>query len=352
MLVDGRTRRTAARTLLPAIMGLLLAGALLASCSSNTNDLPSPATQSIPQTANDPAGSTDAGDITLENGEVGAAVAPIAASAPAIPTGFAFQAKLESATYLAESTDPGKATLENGEFREPIAPDSAGELVIQLGKWTLGDLDRQGGLDAAAITVEHPGGTGTFFYLHALVDEEGTLRDADIAFLGDRILIQGVSIHDGAITVALLDRAPGSYFIEPPSIPVIRRFALQEGMLVEVNGGGTFACDTDLPDASMVIVRSPNSGNVVTNGFAVSGCSRTFESNVNWQLLDRTGKTIAEGFAMGGGVDGPGEFSFTVIYESAERQFGHLKVFEADVSEGIGFPPPRDIVPVVLSASG
>ena len=350
MLEDHLTRRTA-RALLPAIMVLLLACALLAACNSNGNDLPIPTTQSDPQSATDPAGNGDAGGITPENGDVGEAAAPVAANAPTVPTGLAIQTKLESATYLAESTQAGTAMLENGEFREPVAPGSAGELVIQLGKWALGDLDRQGDLDAAAITIEHPGGTGTFYHLHALVDEEGALRDADFAFLGDRIQIEGVSIHDGVITVAMLDRAPGAYFIEPPSILVVRSFRLQGGILVEVIGEGAFACDADLPNAAMVIVRSPNSGDEVKNGFGVSGCSRTFESTVNWRLLDRTGKTIADGHTQGGGVDGPAPFNFTIVYELAERQLANLEVFEAKVSEGEGFPPPRDIVPVVLLSS-
>ena len=257
---------------------------------------------------------------------------------------------LESATYLTENTRDGSAALEGGEFRAPAAPGSAAELVIRLGKWSLGDLDGQGDLDAAAITVEEPGGSGTFFYLHALIKDDDNLRDADVAFLGDRIRIEGVSVHAGVITVAMLDRPPDAPFVEPPSVPVIRQFRLQGGDLAEVSGDGdsAFACDASLPDAALVIVRSPDSGDAVASGFRVSGCSRTFESNVNWRLLDRSGAVLAEGFASGGGVDGPGEFSFTVEYESAGRQLAHLEVFELDVSEGQGFPPPRDIVPLLL----
>ena len=108
------------------------------------------------------------------------------------------------------------------------------------------------------------------------------------------------------------------------------------------------ACDAALPDAALVLVFEPASGAEVSRGFEASGCSRTFEGTVTWRLLDRSGQTLAQGFTMGGAVDGPGSFSFTVQYESAERQFGHLEVFEEDVSGGEGFPPPRDVVPLVL----
>ena len=74
--------------------------------------------------------------------------------------------------------------------------------------------------------------------MHALVGEDGNLRDAGVAFLGDRIRIEGVSIHNDAITVALLDRAPDAAMASAPTIAVIRRFALQGGELVELEVGG------------------------------------------------------------------------------------------------------------------
>ena len=96
---------------------------------------------------------------------------------------------LEAATIRTENTETGRATLEDGEFREPVAPGSASEVVIRLAQWALGDLDADGGADAAAITIEYPGGSGNFRYLHAILKEEGELHDADIAFLGDRIRV-------------------------------------------------------------------------------------------------------------------------------------------------------------------
>lgn len=262
---------------------------------------------------------------------------------------------LRSATYLTENASEGSATLEDGEFREPAAPGSATEVVIRLGKWSYGDLDGQGALDAVAITVEDPGGSGTFRYLHALINDDGDLRDAGVAFLGDRIRIEGVSVHAGLITVAMLDRRPDEPYAAPPTVPVIRQFRLQGAELTEISDGAgddsTFACDSTLPDAAFVIVRSPESGATVSSGFGVSGCSRTNESNVVWRLLDRSGAVLAEGFTSGGGFDGPGEFGFSVEYESAERQLTHLEVFEIDESGGQGFPPPRDIVPLWLEAA-
>ncbi len=111
------------------------------------------------------------------------------------------------------------------------------------------------------------------------------------------------------------------------------------------------ACDIGdgaLDDAAFVIATAPAAGARVDSGFAVAGCSRTFESTVVWQLLGRDGSVLAEGFTSGGGVDGPGPFAFTVAYTVAERQVGHLEVFEEDASDGEGFPPGRTVLPLVL----
>jgi len=181
------------------------------------------------------------------------------------------------------------------------------------------------------------------------------LRDAGAVFLGDRIRILRVAIESQQIVVELLARPPGAPFAEEPSVEVTRRFTLR-GALAEVGAadgdgdatGETFACDASLPDAAIVIVRVPRSGEGVASGFEVSGCSRTFEGGVNWRLLDRMVAAIAEWFTMGGGLDGPLPFAFTVEFNTAERQMAHREVFEEDVSNGEGFPPSRDVVPLLL----
>ena len=101
-------------------------------------------------------------------------------------------------------------------------------------------------------------------------------------------------------------------------------------------------------DAAFVFVTNVASGATLTSGDAVEGCSRTFESHVPWYLVDREGNTIAESFAMGGGVDGPAPFEFTVEYEVDEAQVGHLFVGGDDPSGGAGFPPSLNQIPVVL----
>lgn len=113
----------------------------------------------------------------------------------------------------------------------------------------------------------------------------------------------------------------------------------------------TGACsnaDGALDAAAFVIAEAPLAGARVSSGFAVSGCSRTFESTVSWRLLAHDGRVLNQGFATGGGVDGFAPFGFAVPFSVAERQVGHLEVFEVDASDGEGNPPGRTVLPLLL----
>ena len=127
--------------------------------------------------------------------------------------------------------------------------------------------------------------------------------------------------------------------------------ALLGGCAATTGGGGAGSCDLSdgaLDTAAFVIATAPVAGARVESGFGVEGCSRTFESTVVWRLHARNGGLLGQGTATGGGVDGPGPFAFSVPFTVAERQLGHLEVFEEDASDGEGFPPGRTVLPLVL----
>jgi hypothetical protein len=104
--------------------------------------------------------------------------------------------------------------------------------------------------------------------------------------------------------------------------------------------------DGALDRTAFVFVDAPRSGERVLNGFRVSGCSSTFEANVNWRLRARNGRVLASGFTQGGSQE-PGPFAFTVDYPIGARQVGHLEVFEPQVTTE-GFPPVKNVLPLVL----
>lgn len=117
-----------------------------------------------------------------------------------------------------------------------------------------------------------------------------------------------------------------------------------------VPGNSDVCADADgaLSKSAFVIATAPRPGERVQSGFQVTGCSRTFESTVVWKLLSKKGNVLASGHTTGGGTDGPGPFAFSVAYNVTERQIGHLEVYEEDASDGEGYPPGRNVIPLVL----
>ena len=117
-------------------------------------------------------------------------------------------------------------------------------------------------------------------------------------------------------------------------------------------GGGSDeagACsnaDGALDQTAFVFVEAPSSGERVSSGFSVTGCSSTFEANVGWRLLARDGRELVSGFTQGGST-APGPFEFTVTYSIGAREVGRLEVYEPAVTTE-GFPPVRNVVPLVL----
>jgi hypothetical protein len=101
-----------------------------------------------------------------------------------------------------------------------------------------------------------------------------------------------------------------------------------------------------LTASAFVFVQAPTSGERVASGFRVSGCSSTFEATLNWRLLGRDGRVLARSVTQGGGIE-PGPFAFRVEYSGKRREVGSLEVSGPSVTTE-GFPPPREIVPLVL----
>lgn len=243
--------------------------------------------------------------------------------------------------------DDGNVTLSDGASAVPAAPGSATQILTDLTvRQSYARLDGDSVADAAIVVTQQPGGSGTFAYLSVIAS--GTTGAAPAVFLGDRVTVERVAAAHGEVSVSYLDRAPGVPFAAAPTVPVTRRFKLEAGALVEV---GTGACEATGLDAlgSFVFVTTPYAGADVYSGFTVTGCSRTFESTVNWRLLGRDGVQLASGFTMGGGVDGADRFAFSVTYSGVTTaEVGSLEVFEVDASGGEGFPPPRVVLPLVL----
>lgn len=132
-------------------------------------------------------------------------------------------------------------SLRDGRHEEPAAPGSAAKAVVRVsGRPAFGDLDGDGDEDAALILAHAPGGSGTFYYAAAAINEGGRYRGTNAVLLGDRISPETTAIRDGVVFIEYADRRPGDPMAQAPSVAGRKVMVLRGGLLTESGppGGG------------------------------------------------------------------------------------------------------------------
>ena len=151
-----------------------------------------------------------------------ACVAPSTAGSPGAPDPA-------NATYRIERDT---VTLTNGRAEREAAPGSATKVVTTLADPRVnGDVDGDGRADAVVILVNQPGGSGTFYYLAALLNGAAGVTATPAVLLGDRIKVNAVRLEGRVVVVDLLDRSAGQPMAASPTVPITKRFAIDGGAL-------------------------------------------------------------------------------------------------------------------------
>ena len=141
--------------------------------------------------------------------------------------------QIQNTGYDSEWPANRRAKLRNGAYRERYTFGS-NELVIWLSqKVAFGDLNGDGARDAAVVLIADPGGSGTFFNLAVVLNENGQPRHVASTPLGDRVKIESLSINDRRIMVEMFVRGPGDPK-DNPTLRVTRVFTFETGRLAEV----------------------------------------------------------------------------------------------------------------------
>jgi heat shock protein HslJ len=166
--------------------------------------------------------------------------------------------------------------LVDGESEFPAAPGSASMVTTMLTEWqAAGDLDADRVVDVSGALVHSTGGTGNFRYLVTLLSGGETVPGM---LLGDRILVEGLSISGGVIEVDYLDRAFDEGFAVEPTVPAARGFTLSLGALIEAPSGEWRL--VSLAGAALVdgtAIDADFSGGVVSGSGGCNGYSGGYE---------------------------------------------------------------------------
>jgi len=137
------------------------------------------------------------------------------------------QINAHDGTYI---IDGSEVTLNNGISEVSAAPGSASKIITKyFGNDLKHDLNDDGMEDKVFIITEETGGSGTFYYVVALLDTINGPVGSDGFLLGDRITPQTINIDEGetsigtkrqnVIVVNYLDRKEGESFATVPSTP-------------------------------------------------------------------------------------------------------------------------------------
>jgi hypothetical protein len=136
-------------------------------------------------------------------------VACAASPAAATTTGEAAdlsERALRSATY--DLPDVGQVTLADGVFEKQTGQGASETTRVDFQRSATGDLNGDGVADAAVVLVAQTGGSGSFYYLVALLGDTGTPKQAASTLLGDRIDLQSLTIVNAGIVMEALVAGP------------------------------------------------------------------------------------------------------------------------------------------------
>ncbi len=99
----------------------------------------------------------------------------------------------------------GKRRLINGEYENW---DERITASIYNGKIAFGDLNNDGKEDAAVIVTISGGGSGNFRELAIMENQEGSPINLTSVDLGDRVIINSITIESGIITLDMITQGP------------------------------------------------------------------------------------------------------------------------------------------------
>ena len=138
---------------------------------------------------------------------------------------------LSNATY--DLPDFGSFQLQGGKYEKSTGSGASQVNQAFFQTMALGDLDGDTVDDAVVVIAINTGGSGSFFYLVAVLNQDGKPTQAGQDLLGDRVQVSSLSVADGRIVIDMKVAGPSDPLC-CPSLPVQRTYELQDGVLVMV----------------------------------------------------------------------------------------------------------------------
>lgn len=143
------------------------------------------------------------------------------------------QALIEKAKNAEYMIDQSKIKLSNGVFTKALLGGNSKEVVQYFGNEAIGDVNGDGVDDLAFLLTHTAGGTGTFYYVAAILSGSTGFVGTDAVFIGDRIAPQSTEIQGGRIVVNYADHGVNEPMGLSPSIGKSLYLVVQDGQLIK-----------------------------------------------------------------------------------------------------------------------
>lgn len=240
---------------------------------------------------------------------------------------------LKNFTYALPYTPDSRIPLQNGQFvmnqdNPPV------KVFSRLMTTAFGDLNGDGAEDALAILGTNTGGSGTFFDLIALLNQNGSPLQIASTNFGDRQLVKDLHIEDGRIILDYMTQGPNDGAC-CPSQHNLRTYVLEGGLLSLTSEqllDSEAAQATPLPNR-IIIDRPQENEQILGNIFEVRGrVSQTPASGtLSYAITDINHTLIQQGSAPVSGTPGSlGSFTFQITLDPSVKYIAWIEVADAE----------------------
>lgn len=234
-------------------------------------------------------------------------LAPATFSPPTSTATPDYMTRLRNAEYqLAESQR--LVQLTDGQYQGGTA-GQVDYISVNLGSVSAaGDLNGDGVDEIAAVFGENYGGSGTFVFLAIYSDVNGKLTFLTSAFLGDRTVVNGLSIENGEVSLSAVTHDADDPLC-CPTMQTHRHYSpVTENQLKLID----YTSLTPDGKPRTITIEAPVHGEQVDSSVRIKGnvTIAPFENNLTYRVYSTGEVELAAGSIMvsSDGLGGPGTF--------------------------------------------
>jgi hypothetical protein len=123
----------------------------------------------------------------------------LAVACAGVPKSSLMEHQLRNAEYLMDWAYPERIRLKDGFFWQRLTPRAAVEIRLARVGYAPGKLNGDEAVDAAVLLLGGAEGTDNYYYLAAVLNDQGKPRNVATASLGQHLDVRDLAIRDGRI---------------------------------------------------------------------------------------------------------------------------------------------------------